>query len=174
MQASRSTPARYSLDVAASEALMQQRLASIVDSSHDAILSWSVDGTLTSWNDGAEAMLGYSAEEILGKSVAVLMPPGDSTWEELTRAVAAGEKILHQASVRRHRTGALIQVAVTCSPVRDETGHLIAVSCIARDIRQQKLQERLRRRGPSTLEAGGRVGGPEPVGLGHRRLARAL
>jgi diguanylate cyclase (GGDEF)-like protein/PAS domain S-box-containing protein len=143
------------LDVAVSQALMQQRLASIVAGCHDAILSWSVAGTVTSWNEGAEAMLGYSAEEILGKNVAILMPPGDGTWEELSRAVAAGEKILHQASVRRHSSGALIQVAVTCSPVRDETGHLIAVSCVARDIRQQKLQERL-------------------VAEGHRRLKLAV
>jgi diguanylate cyclase (GGDEF)-like protein/PAS domain S-box-containing protein len=143
------------LESTAAQAPLQQRLASIVDSSYDAILSWSMDGRLASWNEGAEAMLGYSANEVLGKSVAVLMPPGDSTWEELTRAVTAGEKILHQAAVRKHRSGALIQMAITCSPVRDETGHLIAVSCIARDIRQQKLQERL-------------------VAEGHRRLKQAL
>src|SRR4249920_1997343 len=95
------------LDITAAQGLMQQRLASIVESSHDAILSWSLDGTLVSWNEGAEAMLGYSAEEILGKSGAVLMPPADGDWEQLTRAVAAGDKILHQASVRRHRNGAL-------------------------------------------------------------------
>ena len=147
--------ARPRLELAVSQALMQQRLASIVETSHDAILSWSLDGTLISWNDGAEALLGYSAEETLGKSLVMLMPPGDSTWEELTRAAAAGEKILHQATVRRHRTGALIQVAVTCSPMRDETGRAVAVSCIARDIRQQKLQERL-------------------VAEGHRRLKQAV
>jgi PAS domain S-box-containing protein len=83
--------ARPRLELAVSQALMQQRLASIVETSHDAILSWSLDGTLISWNDGAEALLGYSAEETLGKSLVMLMPPGDSTWEELTRAAAAGE-----------------------------------------------------------------------------------
>jgi diguanylate cyclase (GGDEF)-like protein/PAS domain S-box-containing protein len=131
------------LDVALAQTLMQERLASIVAGSHDAILSWSLDGTVMSWNAGAGALLGYSAEDILGNSVAILMPPSDGTWEELTRAVAAGEKILHQGSVLTHRSGALIQVAVTCSPARDQTGRLVGVSCIARDIRQQKLQERL-------------------------------
>ncbi len=131
------------LDFAAAQALMQQRLASIVESSHDAILSWSVAGTLVSWNEGAQAMLGYPAEEILGKSVALIMPPADSDWEQLTRTVAVGEKVVNQASMRRHRNGTIIPVAVTCSPMRDETGRVIAVSCIARDIRQQKLHERL-------------------------------
>ena len=143
------------LDIAAAQALMQRRLAAIVESTHDAVLSWSMDGTVVSWNEGAEAMLGYPAQEILGKSVAMLMSPADGDWEQLTRAVAAGDKILHQASVRRHRNGALIQVAITCSPVRDETGGVTAVSCIARDIRQQKLQERL-------------------IAEGHRRLKLAF
>ncbi len=130
-------------------------LSAIVGTTDDAIMSWSADGTLLSWNEGAEAILGYSAEEILGNSVSVLMPPGDADWKELTRAVAAGEKVLNQGTVRRHRNGTMIQVAVTCSPMRDESGQVTAVSCIARDIRHQKLQERL-------------------VAEGHRRLKLAL
>ncbi|HTS52114.1 MAG TPA: PAS domain S-box protein, partial [Burkholderiales bacterium] len=134
-------------------------LSAIVGSSNDAIMSWSAGGTLLTWNEGAEAMLGYSAEEMVGNSVSLLMPPGDADWQELTRAVAAGEKILNQAAVRRHRDGTMIQLAVTCSPVRDERGEVTAISCIARDIRQQKLQERLlaedHRRSKLALESAG-------------------
>ena len=101
------------------ESVRLQLLSAIVGSTDDAVMSWYADGTLLTWNEGAQAMLGYSAEEILGNSVSVLMPPGDADWQELTRAVAAGEKVLNQGTVRRHRNGTMIQVAVTCSSLRD-------------------------------------------------------
>jgi diguanylate cyclase (GGDEF)-like protein/PAS domain S-box-containing protein len=116
-------------------------LSAIVGSTDDAIMSWGLDGALLSWNPGAEAMLGYGADEILGKSLSLLTPAGNDDWEQDTRRVAAGERLLNQETVRRHRNGTMIQVAVTCSPMRSDSGQVTGVSCIARDIRRQKLQE---------------------------------
>jgi diguanylate cyclase (GGDEF)-like protein/PAS domain S-box-containing protein len=118
-------------------------LSAIVGSTDDAIMSWSLDGTVLTWNPGAEAMLGFSAEEIVGKGLALLVAPGNGDWEEITRRVIAGEKVLNHETVRRHRNGTMLQVTVTCSPMRDEAGQVTAVSCVARDILHQKLQERL-------------------------------
>jgi diguanylate cyclase (GGDEF)-like protein/PAS domain S-box-containing protein len=120
-----------------------QLLSAVVASTGDAIMSWALHGSVLSWNPSAEAMLGFPAEEILGKSVALLMAPGNSDWEEITQRVAAGEQVLNHETVRRHRNGTMIQVTVTCSPLRDEAGRVTAVSCVTRDILRQKLQERL-------------------------------
>jgi diguanylate cyclase (GGDEF)-like protein/PAS domain S-box-containing protein len=118
-------------------------LSAIVGSSDDAIMSWSVSGTLLSWNPGATQMLGYLEADVLGKSVGMLMPAENSEWEETTRRVAAGGKVQNQQSVRRHRNGTIIPVAVTCSAIRGVDGQILATSCVARDIRRQKLQEHL-------------------------------
>jgi len=118
-------------------------LSAIVGSTVDAIMSWSLDGTVLSWNPGAEAMFGFSADEILGQGLAVLMAPGSSDGEEITGRVVAGEKVLNHETVRRHRNGTMLQVMVTCSPIHDDAGRVTAVSCVARDILRQKLQERL-------------------------------
>ncbi len=118
-------------------------LSAIVGSSDDAIMSWSLAGVLLSWNPGATQMLGYLEADILGKSVAVLMPPENTEWEQITRHVAAGGKVQNQQGVRRHRNGTIIPVAITCSAIRDQNGNATAISCVARDIRRQKLQEHL-------------------------------
>ncbi|MEO8628585.1 MAG: PAS domain S-box protein, partial [Betaproteobacteria bacterium] len=118
-------------------------LSAIVGSSDDAITSWSPDGTLLSWNPGAQAMLGYSAAEVLGKSVSLLMPSTHGDWEQISARAAAGEKVVNQHSVHRHRNGTMISVAMTCSPMRDHAGQVLAVSCVARDIRSEKLHEHL-------------------------------
>lgn len=118
-------------------------LSAIVGSSDDAIMSWSLAGAVLSWNPGATQMLGYEADEVLGKSIAALMPPENSDWEEITRQVVDGSKVQNRESVRRHRNGTIIPVAITCSAMRDDSGKVTAISCVARDIRRQKLQEHL-------------------------------
>jgi diguanylate cyclase (GGDEF)-like protein/PAS domain S-box-containing protein len=106
-------------------------------------MSWSMAGVLLTWNPGATQMLGFTEGEVLGKSVSLLMPPDNLEWEEITRHVNAGGKVQNQQSVRRHRNGTMIPVAITCSAMRDHNGNVTAVSCVARDIRRQKLQEHL-------------------------------
>lgn len=117
-------------------------LSAVVGSTDEAIMSWRSDGTLLTWNAGAKAMLGYSPEEAIGKPVALLFPAAAGADEPCSHALA-GEHVVNAETALRHKNGTIIQVAVTCSPILDEQGAVSAVACIARDVRQHKLQERL-------------------------------
>lgn len=110
-------------------------LAAIVQSSDDAIISTDLDGHVLSWNPAAERLYGYAAEEMVGKSVARIIP-GDLPNDQrlILSKIRAGEKIEHYETIRVSRTGRRIDVSVTVSPVRDATGTLIGASKIARDI----------------------------------------
>jgi PAS domain S-box-containing protein len=118
-------------------------LASIVESSDDAIISKDLDGLMMSWNAGAERMFGYKAEEVIGKPVMILIPP-DRRDEEphILAQIRAGEKIDHYETVRQRKDGSLIEISLSVSPMRDERGKIIGASKIARDITQRKQMER--------------------------------
>ncbi|MGA9121480.1 MAG: PAS domain S-box protein [Bacteroidota bacterium] len=119
------------------------RLAAIVESSDDAILSKTLDGVITSWNRGAERMFGYSAAEILGKPILLLFPRERAKEEtEFLRRLANGERIDHYETVRRRKDGSLFDVSVTLSPIKDITGKIIGASKIARDISDRKRAEK--------------------------------
>jgi PAS domain S-box-containing protein len=115
------------------------QLAAIVESSDDAIVSKNLDGIILSWNRGAQRIFGYTADEIVGKSILTLIPP-DRQHEEpiILSKLRAGERIDHYETVRRTRDGRLIDVSVTISPIRDVNGNLVAASKVARDITEQK------------------------------------
>jgi PAS domain S-box-containing protein len=118
---------------------LRQYLAAIVESSHDAILSKDLDGTIISWNRGAERLFGYTAQEVIGKPVTLLFP-ADRMDEEaaiLTR-LRSGELIEHYETVRRCKDGSLVDISLTVSPVRDSTGRVIGASKIARDITDRR------------------------------------
>jgi len=118
-------------------------LAEIVHSSDDAIIGKLLDGTITSWNPGAELMYGYSLEEALGKNVEFITP--DNRLEELARdlqRIKVGERVEHRETQRMTRDGTVLDVAVTISPIRDSTGKILGASAIGRDITYQKLLER--------------------------------
>jgi two-component system, sensor histidine kinase and response regulator len=119
------------------------RLAAIVESSEDAIIAATPDGTIISWNQGAERMYGYSAEEMVGKHISTLAPPGggDSMIETLTR-VSGGERIEHFETVRLTKDGRRIDVSLTVSPFKDAAGQTVGVASIARDITKRKQAER--------------------------------
>src|SRR5688572_797258 len=120
-------------------------LASIVDSSDDAIVSEDIDGYITSWNRAAEKMFGYAAEEVLGQSIAIIIPPDRvSEQQEILNRVRRGERIDHLETCRKHRDGRLVDVSVTISPVRDEHGRVIGASKVARNIGDQKRTDELR------------------------------
>jgi PAS domain S-box-containing protein len=123
------------------------RLAAIVESTDDAVLSKTLDGIILSWNKGAEKIYGYTAEEVIGKPVSILMDPGtgDETAELLTR-VGHGERLDHYETVRRRKDGTLITVSLTLSPVRDASGRIIGASAIARDITERKRAREVLRR----------------------------
>ena len=120
----------------------QQRLrwlASIVDSSDDAIISKNLDGIITSWNAGAERVFGYTAEETIGQPITIVIPQ-DRLDEEraiLTR-IRRGERIDHFETVRQRKHGSLIVVSLTVSPVRNAEGKIVGASKNARDITEQK------------------------------------
>jgi PAS domain S-box-containing protein len=123
------------------------KLASIVESSDDAIMAASVDGRLSSWNSGAERVFGYTAEEIIGKPIAVLAPPGkEDEQQSLFEQITAGQATAHLETVRRRKDGALIDVSFTFSPLRDASGAVIGASAIAHDITERRSAEAERER----------------------------
>jgi PAS domain S-box-containing protein len=124
------------------------RLATIVDSSEDAILSKTIEGTITSWNHGAERLFGYSAAEAVGSSVMMLVMPGYEEEERrILERIRDGEPVSHFETVRRRKDGQQVSVSMTVSPMRDVgDGHVVGASTIARDISQRKRMEELRLR----------------------------
>ena len=116
-----------------------QRLASIVESSDDAIISKGLDGIITSWNRGAERLFGYIAEEVIGKPVTILIPEDRMNEEpEILDRIRRGERIDHYDTVRRRKDGGLIDISLTISPLKDADGRIIGASKIARDITERK------------------------------------
>jgi PAS domain S-box-containing protein len=119
----------------------REQLASIVDYSDDAIIAKSLEGIIINWNKGAERLYGYSAEEILGKPITLLLPPGHT--EELPEIIAKLERgeIVSEETVRRKKNGTLLDVALTVSPIKDSAGRVTAASSIARDISDRKRSD---------------------------------
>lgn len=122
----------------------RERLAAIVDSSDDAIISKTLEGVITAWNHGAEKIFGYSSSEAVGQPIGMLIPPerGNEEIEILSR-IACGESIEHFETVRRRKDGKLINVSATVSPVRDNNGVIIGASKISRDITERKRADSL-------------------------------
>jgi len=118
------------------------RLAAIVESSDDAIVSKDLDGIVNSWNKSAERIFGFTAKEIIGKPIRILIPPDLQAEEERILAkIRAGERIDHFQTVRVTKSGERIDVSLTISPVRDRRGKIIAAAKIVRDITRQKKLE---------------------------------
>ncbi|HVU48897.1 MAG TPA: PAS domain S-box protein [Terracidiphilus sp.] len=121
---------------------LQARLAAIVESSEDAILSMDQHGTVSSWNRGAEKIFGYTADEIVGQSLAKLIPADRKGEEERILArVRKGEVVKHYETVRQCKDGRQIDVSLTISPVYDASGVIVGASKIARDITESKCQK---------------------------------
>ena len=123
------------------------RLAAIVESSGDAIISKTLEGIITSWNDGAQWIYGYSAEEAVGQPISMLVPPErpDEVPQILER-IRQGEKVEHFETVRLTKDGRRLDVSLTVSPIKDSEGNVVGGSTIARDVTERKeAEERLRR-----------------------------
>jgi PAS domain S-box-containing protein len=121
-----------------------QRLAAIVESSEDAILAKDLSGIITSWNQGAERLFGYTADEIIGKSGTMLIPMDRHDEEPAILArVRRGERVEHYETIRRRKDGNLVELSLTVSPVRNSRGDVVGASKIARDITERRrAQER--------------------------------
>jgi PAS domain S-box-containing protein len=117
-------------------------LASIIDSSEDAIIGKNLDGTITSWNKGAEHIYGYTPEEVIGKNIS-LLAPSDRPDEipQILRKIASGETVEHHESVRVTKDRRHLNVSISVSPLLDATGKIVGASAIARDITAQKRTE---------------------------------
>lgn len=114
------------------------RLAAIVESSEDAIISKNLRGIVTSWNSGAERMFGYSAKEMIGESVARILPSGAAAEENnILNTIRKGEAIPPFESVRLHRNGRVIDVSIAVSPIRNGQGEVVGASTIARDVTER-------------------------------------
>src|SRR5579863_918726 len=134
---------RKQVDAALGESEQRLRwLASIVESSDDAIISKNLDGIITSWNKGAERIFGYTAEEAVHRHISLIIPP-DRLQEEadILARLRRGERIDHFETIRRRKDGALLNISVTISPVKDAAGRVTGASKVARDITERKRAE---------------------------------
>jgi PAS domain S-box-containing protein len=121
---------------------VRSKLATIVESSDDAIISRTLDGTITSWNKGAEVIFGYRADEIMGKSVSMLAASEHvAELATLVHRLRQGEKITHFETVRVRKDGSRIDVSLTISPIRNAAGDVVGAASIARDITERKRAE---------------------------------
>lgn len=116
-------------------------LRAIIESSSDAIIGKDINGIVQSWNDGAERLFGYTAEEMIGRSITVIMPPNRQAEEtEILSRICRGELVDHFDTVRQRKDGSLVDISLTISPIRDAEGRIIGASKIARDITERKRQ----------------------------------
>lgn len=125
----------------------RHRLAAIVESSDDAIVGLTLEGVITSWNAGAQRLYGYAADEVVGRSLSLLIPPGrPDELRSIRERVERSERIRDYETVRVGKDGRPIDVSVTVSPVRDAAGHIVAAASIVRDITavKQAAEERER------------------------------
>src|SRR5688572_20286122 len=115
------------------------RLAAIVDSSNDAIISKNLDGVISTWNLAAQQLFGYSEAEAIGQPITIIIPP-DLLDEEkdILRRVRVGDRIEHYETRRVTRDGRTLDVSITISPVRDATGTIVGASKILRDVTESK------------------------------------
>jgi PAS domain S-box-containing protein len=134
-------------NIAAGRLLDARLLAAIVESSDDAIVSKSLDGTIRSWNAGAERLFGYTAEQAVGRHISLVIPPDRIAEEDkIIASIRAGERVDHFETERRRSDGNRIQVSLTISPIKDDAGNVVGASKIARDITDRKQAEAERER----------------------------
>ena len=122
--------------------LADRRLAAIVESSVDAIVAVTVDGTVTDWNPAAERMYGYTADEVIGRSISIIAPPGvEPVIAENMSALRIGQNIEPFEAVRQRKDGSLVDVSLSFSPIKDDAGNLLGVSAIHSNIADRKRNE---------------------------------
>jgi PAS domain S-box-containing protein len=129
------------------------KLAAVVAGAEDAIVSKTLDGTISSWNRAAESMFGFSAEEVIGKPITTIIPPERLSEEaEILRRIQLGIQIDHFETERLRKDGTRVSVSLTVSPVRDSNGRVIGASKIARDITERRRADEALQRSLRTLE----------------------
>jgi len=118
-------------------------LAAIIESLDEAIIGKTSDGVISSWNRGAEKMYGYSADEVIGKPISILLPPNHSDdTATILETIKRGEEVHHYETQRMRKNGTVMEVSLAVSPIRDSTGEILGASTITRDITERKRLER--------------------------------
>jgi PAS domain S-box-containing protein len=132
--------------------LASQRLAAIVESSDDAIVGKDLNGIITSWNKASERIFGYTAEEVIGRPIELLIPQ-DRRQEEprILARIRRGERVDHFETIRRRKDGGLINISLTISPIRNSDGTIVGASKIARDITERNAREQALREAQQEL-----------------------
>jgi len=134
------------------------RLAAVVQSSDDAILAKTLDGTILSWNCGAERIYGYSADEIIGKPVSILVPEDRrNDFADIMTQIARGQRVDHYETVRQRKDGQVIDISLTVSPIVDSEGVIVGASSVAKDISDRKKAEREMQEARAKAEAVSRL-----------------
>ena len=159
-----------------------RRLAAIVESSDDAILAKDLDGTVTAWNRAAERLFGYTAAEMIGRSVRLIIPEDRQEEEDaVLEKIRRGEKVQHFETVRQRKDGTLLPVTLSVSPILDDDGQVIGASKIARDITERKDAERARaellalaQQHAANLEKLNQVGAIVTAALDRRTILQAV
>jgi two-component system cell cycle sensor histidine kinase/response regulator CckA len=137
-----------------------QLLAAVIESSEDAVISKTLDGTILTWNAGAEHVYGYPAGETIGRPMTLLLPEDRADEEkEILQRIGQGERVEHFETVRRTKSGGLIDVSLTISPILDKNGRILGASHVARDITDRKRFEEQLRRGQRLESLGVLAGG---------------
>src|SRR5689334_3710792 len=138
-----SPPATNHFRNLASPELAPYWLANLIESADDAIISKTLDGIITSWNKGAQRIFGYTADEVIGKPVTILIPPDHEDEEpKILARLRAGKRIEHYETIRVAKDGRLLDISLTVSPIRGPNGEIVGASKIARDITDQKQARR--------------------------------
>jgi PAS domain S-box-containing protein len=134
-------------------------LAAIIESADDGIISKTLESIITSWNKGAERIFGYTAEEVIGLPITILIPPDHHDEEpEILRKIRQGERIDHYETIRVRKDGALIDVSLTVSPIKGRDGKIIGASKIVRDVSQRKQIEKKLQEQTEVIETINRIG----------------
>ena len=123
--------------------LVDQRLAAIVGSTHDSILSLDLNGIITTWNHGAERLFGYTAADVIGKSITVVIPTDRHNEEpEILERIKRGERVDHYETIRLRKDGTLVDISLSVSPIKDASGNVVGASRIGRDITERKQAQK--------------------------------
>ena len=122
--------------------VMKSHLAAIVENADDAIIGKDLSGVIQTWNTGAEKIFGYAAEEVVGKNISFLVPPGhENEMPDIISRIRQGEHIARYETVRLRKDGEIIPVSLTFSPIKDSSGKVVGISKTAHDITERKRAE---------------------------------
>lgn len=169
------TPQRSALGSLPNSEIAEAWLAAIIESAEDAIISKTLEGVITSWNNGAERLFGYTADEVVGKPVTILIPPDHIDEEpQILRRIKAGERVEHYETVRVCKGGRLIDISLTVSPIRSADGTIIGASKIARDISERKRAQEALAEQVEIIDTVNRLVETLAGELDLRKLAQAL